>query len=443
MAVHHFPGAFSRALRTFTLLAALSGSQGLQAQQAPAPPQTEPVAIIGAAIHLGNGRVIPDGVVLFENGRITAVDERSRNTEWEKDRYRQIMAEGKHLYPGLIAMFSTLGLNEIEAVRPTQDFAETGTDNPNARAIIAYNTDSRVIPTLRSNGVLLSQIVPRSGRWPGMSAVVQLDAWNWEDAAYAADEGIFLQWPVPYQLSGRRAEAGDSRKNKEYAGQVMEIDRFMKEAWAYVQDPAPAEKNLRFEVFKALAEGKRRLYIRADYALAIQDAVHWAASYGITPVIVGGRDSWMVADLLRERGVAVVLLDIHRLPETAQADIDLPFRTPALLRDAGVLFAIAVDGFWQQRNLAFQAGQTVAYGLSRDEALAAITSSPARIMGLEKRTGTIAAGLDANLILSSGDLLDIRSSRVEAAFIQGREVDLDNHHKQLYRRYRDKYRRDQ
>ncbi|MBP6184999.1 MAG: amidohydrolase family protein [Saprospiraceae bacterium] len=409
------------------------------AQPAPGPAQQAPIAIIGATIHTGDGKVIEEGVILFEDGKITAVDAMSRNKEWQKDKYTQIQAKGKQVYPGLIAMYSTLGLNEIESIRPTQDYAETGADNPNARAIIAYNTDSRVIPTVRSNGVLLAQIVPRSGRWPGMTSVVQLDAWNWEDAAYAMDEGLFLQWPSLYTSSGWWAEPSETNRNKAYQSNLDELDQFMKEARAYSHKNDHREKNLRFEAMRPLFDGSRKLYIQADQAPAIQDAVIWAKKYGITPVIIGGQDSWQITSFLKENGIAIVLPGTHHLPSHEDDDIDQPFKTPALLKAAGVDFAITVDGYWQQRNLPYQAGQAVGYGLTREAALEAITAAPARILGLDQRTGTLRVGLDANLFICTGDVLDIRTSKVEKAFIQGREINLDNHHKQLYQKYKAKY----
>ena len=411
----------------------------LLAQSAPAPAQKEPVAIVGGTVHTGDGRVIPNGVVLFENGKITAVDDMDRNTEWRQDRYRLVRADGKHVYPGFIALNSTVGLTEIEAVRTTQDYAETGTDNPNARAVIAYNTDSRVIPTLRSNGVLLAQIVPRGGRWPGTTSVVQLDAWNWEDAAYAMDEGLTLNWPSPFSFQGWWAEPGETNRNKEYQAQIEAIDGFLKEARAYCQLPAPAEKNLRFEALRPLFEGKRKLYINVDLAQAIQDAVLWARGLGITPVIVGGQDSWMLPGLLKENDVPVVLAETQRLPSTADEDIDQPYKTPALLQAAGVRFAISANGYWKQRNLPFHAGQAVPFGLTREQALTAISHAPASIMGLGDRCGAIRTGLDANLFISAGDALDMKTCQVEQAWIQGRAIDLDDHHKQLYRKYKAKY----
>lgn len=412
----------------------------LKAQPAPALQQSEPIAIIGATLHLGNGQEVANGVILFENGTITMVDSKNRTTEWQKDRYRQIMAEGRHVYPGLIALNTTLGLNEIDAVPATRDANEIGPDNSNARTIIAYDADSRVIPTVRTNGVLMAQIVPGSGRWPGLSSVVQLDAWNWEDAAYATDEGVFLNWPGPYAHSGWWAEPGATTRNKEYQQQIDEIDGFVREAAAYARMTNQEEKNLRFEGLRPVFAKQRKLYIVAQDAQAIQDAVLWAESYGIKPVIVGAQDSWMITEFLKEHHISVVLLETHRLPSNAEEDILLPFKTPSILAGAGVNFALAVDGFWRQRNLAYQAGQAAGW-MTRGEALQSITLAPARILGLDDRIGSLEKGKDATLIICKGDVMDMRTSEVEQAFIQGREIDLDNKQKQLYRMYKEKYSR--
>jgi imidazolonepropionase-like amidohydrolase len=425
--------------RTSLYFFCLAFAVGLSAQPIPAPPQSEPIAVIGATIHTAEGRVIPDGVILFEDGRITAVDSRSRNTVWEQDRYKQIFAEGKHVYPGLIALNSQLGLVEIESIRPTRDYSETGSDNLNVRALIAYNTDSRVLPTVRSNGVLQAQITPTGGRWSGLSSVVQLDAWNWEDAAVAADEGLHLHWPAPYSTSGWWAEPGETNRNKAYQEEIDKLDRFVKEARGYCSLSSHEEQNLRFKAMCPVFAGERKLYVHAQYANAIMDAVRWARSHGIRPVIMGGRDAWQIIPFLKEQDVPVVLIDTQRLPGTMDEDIDQPFRTPGMLHQAGIPFAITVSGFWQQRNLSYNAGQVVPYGLDKEAALQTITLSPARILGIDDRTGSLRVGKEATLIITDGDILDMRSSRVIQAFIQGREIILDDHHQQLYRRFQTRY----
>ena len=186
------------------------------AQQTPAPSQTQPIIITGAVAHLGNGQVIENSAVAFEDGKITLVaDARLIRIDGSKN-YKTIDATGKHIYPGFINLVSLTGLSEINAVRATRDYREVGSLNPHVRSIIAYNTDSHVTPTIRSNGILMSQIIPAGSRIAGQSSVVQHDAWNWEDAAYKLDNGIHLRWPRMYQNSGWWAEPGGTKKNENY-----------------------------------------------------------------------------------------------------------------------------------------------------------------------------------------------------------------------------------
>lgn len=175
----------------------------------PALPQSQPIVLRGGTAHIGNGQVIENSIIRFENGKITFV---GTSGEFIPDDNTKIIdAAGKHIYPGLIAANTTIGLSEIEAVRATLDFNETGELNPNVRSIIAYNTDSKIIPTIRSNGVLLAQITPRGGRISGTSSIVELDAWNWEDAAYKTDIGIHLNWPSKFSQTGWWAEPGGNQ----------------------------------------------------------------------------------------------------------------------------------------------------------------------------------------------------------------------------------------
>ena len=402
----------------------------------PAPPQQEPILISGGTAHIGNGRVIENSAIIVEEGKITFADAAAILPRRDFTGFRRVDATGKHIYPGLIAPATNLGLVDIGAVRATRDYNETGSINPNVRSIIAYNTDSPIIPTVRSQGILLAQVAPQGGRVPGMSSIVQLDAWNWEDAAYSADDGIFLNWPGLFSYSWRERSFS---KNEDYTKEVEELKQFFAEAQAYARLPEPSRTNLRFEAMKPLFTGARRLYIEAEEAKAINHAVHFAREFGISAVIVDGRDAWMVTELLKENNVPVILRETHSLPNRIDSDVDQPFRTPAMLQEAGVLFCFSSDGYWQQRNLAFQAGQAVGYGLSHEDALSALTSNTAKILGIDGRTGTLEADKDANLVICEGDLLDVRSSKVEMALIQGREVSLDNVQKQLYQKYKAKY----
>lgn len=428
------------ALATLFLLAGLA-SAGQSPM--PAPPQRGSVLILGATAHLGNGQVIPNSAIAFDAGQLTLVADATA-VRIDRSKYSRIFdAVGKHVYPGFVATNSRLGLVEVEAVRATQDFSEIGEYNPNARAIIAYNTDSDITPTVRSNGVLLAQIVPIGGVISGTSAVVQLDAWNWEDAALRTEEGIHLNWPSP--RSRRAFTFGPPNQEQQpqqdtYEKSVKEIRQFFAEAKAYCQSSSPTVKNPRFEAMRELFAGKQNLYIHTNHARTMQEAVLFAEQMQVRPVLVGAADAWLITDFLRQHQVTVILTQTHRLPVRDDEDIDQPYKTPALLHTAGIPFAIASEAAWQQRNLPFEAGQAVSYGLPYEAAIQAITLTPAVVLGVANRVGSLEVGKDATLFISEGDALDMRTNQVIAAFIQGREVNLDDKHKQLQRRFEAKYR---
>lgn len=407
------------------------------AQPMPAAAQSEPIVLLGATAHLGNGRVIEQAAIAFEKGRLTFV---GKQADWNNnDAYTPINVSGKHLYPGFIAANTRLGLVEIGAVRATRDFDETGTYNPNVRSLIAYNTDSQIIPTVRSNGVLLAQATPDGGRISGTSSIVQLDAWNWEDAAYLADDGIHLNWPSQYRFNWRQ---GMMIKNEGYQEQIDELKAFFEQAAAYAKGQQPAVKNLRFEAMKGLFGGNQRLFVHVDEAKEILEAIAFLKTFDLAVVIVGGREAYLVPEFLKEAKVPVIFQATQSLPNRSDRPVDEPFRAPAILAQAGVPFCLSIsDGSWELRNLPFQAGQAVGYGLQYEMAVQALTGSAAEIMGIADRTGTLEVGKDANLFVSLGDALDMRTCIVEQAYIQGREIDLDNKQKALYRKYQEKYSR--
>ncbi|MEZ4988063.1 MAG: amidohydrolase family protein [Saprospiraceae bacterium] len=399
----------------------------------PAPPQSKPIAVVGATIHRGDGEVIENGLLTFDNGIITSVDRADAKVSL-KD-HTVIDATGKHIYPGFIAPNSQLGLIEIGAVRATVDAAETGDLNPNARALIAYNTDSQVIPTVRSRGVLYTQTTPEGGLVAGQSSIMQMDAWNWEDAAVLADDGMHVYWPNRQTYNWREGTFG---KNERYEEEVQQWVDFLNEARAHCDNPdAPA--NLKLSACCRLFKGEQRLFIHADQAKDIAQAVLIAHDAGIKVIITGGAESYMVADVLKAHQVPVVLGPTHALPNTLDTDVDQPFKTPALLYQAGVQFCLSNEGFWQQRNLPFQAGSAVAYGLPYEQAVKAITLDAAQILGVADRIGSITTGKNASFIITTGDALDMRTNQVTHAFIQGRAIDLDNKQEVLYRKFQAKY----
>lgn len=396
--------------------------------------------------HLGNDSVIQNSVIGIKNGKIVLVAD-VINTKFDKNAFDEIISiSEKHVYPGIIAPNSTLGLSEMEAVRASNDFKEVGTILPDVRSLIAYNTDSKIIPTIRSNGILLAQVTPRGGTVSGTSSIMMLDGWNWEDAAYKIDDGIHINWP---QIQTRKfldednLYIGPYEKNKEYIKQTEELKKLFADAKAYSSMDNKEEKNLRFEAMKGVFNGTQTIYIHSNNVKEIIEAINFTKQIGLKKVaIVGGKDSWMVTDLLIENNISVIVSKIHDLPEHPEDDVDLPFKLPYLLQKAGVLFCLNNEGSMEAmgtRNLPFMAGTAVAYGLTKEQALKAITLNTAKILGIDKTTGSIEIGKDANLFISTGDALDMRSNNVEKAYLKGISINLDNEQKKLYEKYKNKY----
>jgi imidazolonepropionase-like amidohydrolase len=381
-----------------------------------------------------------NATIVVTNGKISAVGTNVQAPANAKN----INAQGKHVYPGLILSTSNLGLVEVNSVRATNDLREIGEMNPNVRSIIAYNTDSKVINTLRPNGVLLANIVPDGGMLSGQSSVVQLDAWNWEDAAYKMDNGIHFRVPSliarPRGFGFSRPGAEPTDPVKEGLDKIDEFKSFLRQAKAYASVGKPDEVNLKYEAVKGLFNKSKKLYIHAGTVKQILVAIDVAKEFDLDAVLVGGEDSWQVADLLKQANMPVILSQPHSLPILPDDDVDQPYKTPALLQKAGVLFSINdEDGQTRGRNLPFQAGTAVTYGLTKEQALAAITLNAAKILGVADKTGSIEVGKDANIVISEGDILDMKTNLVTNAFIQGREINLENKQTQLYDKYKKKY----
>jgi imidazolonepropionase-like amidohydrolase len=420
----------------YLFLGFLSGTVTAQ-NPAPSNPQTESILVMNGTAHLGNGQVIQNSMLGFQNGKLTLVGD-ATTARIDKAAYKKVIdATGKHIYPGFIACNTSIGLTEIDAARATRDNYEVGDLNPNVRSIIAYNTDSKLTPTIRTNGILLAQVVPAGGTITGQSSVVELDAWNWEDAAYKTDEGIHLNWPRMYINKYPGADPED--KQREAMNKTLyNVEQLFKEAKAYSLS-TPSEKNLRFDAMKGLFDGTKKLYVHCDYVKEIVAAINFCNRYKLKMVLVDGTDSWRVADMLKENNIPVILGRVHTLPSREDDDIDLPYKIPYLLKQAGVTYAMSVDGSWGVRNLPFMAGTSVEYGVSKEDALASITSVPAKILGLDATVGTLEVGKDATFFISTGDALDVKTNNVEAAFIRGKEINLDNVQKQLYSKYKTKY----
>lgn len=428
--------------KIYALVLLLSLSIATNAQQTPAPKQSKSILILNAKAHIGNGQVIENSVLGFKDGKITMIAD-AAVIRIDKSAYDiTIDASGKEVYPGFIAPNSTLGLVEIDAVKSSDDESEIGELNPNVRSIIAYNAESKVIETVRPNGILMAQITPRGGRISGTSSIVQLDAWNWKDAVIRENDGIHLNFPSSYKRSGSWFEPGNIEENKEYVPQINEINTFLSNAKAY-QIENSKERNLIFEATKGLFDGSQTLFIHADEEKQIIDAVQLAKSNAIKKmVIVGGYEAYKTAELLQKNNIGVLLKRVHDMPEHEDDDVNLPYKMAKLLTDKGVLVGLENSGEMERmntRNLPFLAGTCAAYGLDKEQALQLITSNTAKILGIDAQCGTLEIGKDATLFLSAGDALDMRTNKISHAFIQGRMISLETHQTELNKRYKEKY----
>jgi imidazolonepropionase-like amidohydrolase len=432
-------------MRFISIIIAIIFSFPMLGQELPAPKQVKSIAIVNATIHQGNGKVINNGAIAFKEGKITFV---GKNEDVNRQDYQEIIdASGKHVYPGFIATNTILGLVEVDAVRATRDFSETGTLNPNVRSIIAYNTDSKVIPTVRSNGVLIAQPTPRGGRISGSSSLVHLDAWNWEDALVKEDDGIHLNWPKVFNKSGWWAEPGAAKKNDKYEEQHQELIQFFEEARAYSKKDSSSIINLRFEALKGIFHGEKRLYVHANAAKEMLNIIKFKRRFDMEKVtIAGGEEALLVAESLRENNISIILQRSQSLPPRTEDDYDEVYTLPAKLMEKGLLVAMSGQGDMEAmntRNLPFYAGSCVPYGLDKNLALQLITLNAATITGIDHMYGSLEQGKSATLFISAGDALEIIGNRLTHAFIDGRAISLDNHQIRLSERFKEKYKREE
>ena len=410
----------------------------------PVNDQTKPVLIYNAFIHIGDGNIIEKGFVSFDNGKIKDVS--SEDLDLKSDTYQnylKINANGSHLYPGLILPNSKIGLEDISAVRATVDHTEVGELNSNIRSLIAFNTDSEIISTFRYNGILLSQVVPDGSFVTGNSSIMMMEGWNWEDAAYKIDDGMHVKWPRKTYPPSRWSGQTNFRENPNYKSSVDMINKFLIDSRSYfnLNGDENKEVNLKMEAMIDVFNGKKKIYLHVGSREQIIESVQLFKKHGIKDlVLVGANDALYAIDFIKENNLPVLLNNLHRVPSRNHEDVDLPYKLPYLLQKEGIVVGLTASGsLHSQRNLPFLAGTAAGYGLSKEDALKLITSNNAKILGIDDITGTIKAGKDANIIISKGDILDMKSSVIEYAFITGRMVNLDGKQQILYDRFKRKY----
>ncbi|MFB2721081.1 amidohydrolase [Shewanella xiamenensis] len=423
-------------LPTTLLLSTLAITLSVQAHNLiPTPKQTHGVLIKNATVHTVSQGVLTNTDVLIENGKISALGPQlSAN---EADGQMQIIdATGKHLYPGLIALDTSLGLVEIEMVRPTVDNAEVGDFNPQISAATAYNPDSELLPTIRYNGITHAQIVPSGDGLAGQSVVVDLDAWTIEDALHPSEGQFHVYWPqIKRMPEDEKGKAKAIEKNQQAIDKLINAFedgyRYFLSQNAQDTDNTP---NLRWQAMLPLYQGKATLFAHADSVNQIEQVIALTKKYQFKLVIVGGYDAWRLASSLREVNASVIYPHTLSLPKRKDEPVDLPFKIPSLLANAGIPYALGFSSDWNSRNLPYAAGYSAAYGVTPEQALKSVTLDAAKLLGIAD-LGAIAVGYQGSVVLSDGDILDPMSNKIAAIWIEGRQIDLNNRHQQLYQKY--------
>ena len=405
--------------------------------------EAKSILITGGHLHLGNGESIITGAVGVRDGKIVFA-KNSLTFTVDRSKWDTIIdVSGKHIYPGFIAPNSTLGLTEIDAVRATRDYDEVGTYNPHVRSQIAFNVESKVMSTVRTNGVLMSQATPRGGIISGTSSIMALDGWNWEDATISVDDGIHLNWPSSMQGGGWWAEPAPKKRNERYNDRKQEIYEFFEMAKAYSNIRIHEDKDQRLESMRECFKGVKRVYIHADELQELVDIIEFSRALKLKfPVIVGGYDSHLITRQLVDANIPVMVLRPHSLPQNEEDDINHPYRLANLLHEGGVKFCIQNAGGMEAmnaRNLPFLAGTAMSFGLSTEEAIRSITLSPAEILGIDESFGSIEKGKSATLFVSEGNALDMRTNKMVLGMINGKFISTSNFQTELYEKYTKKY----
>jgi len=423
----------------------MSALLSVMAAAALAADAPRPIAIRGARIVTVSGPVIEKGTIVLSGGKIVAVGESAAIPGVAE----VIDGTGKTVYPGLINGLTTLGLTEIGSVPGSVDTTETGDINPQARAWLAVQPHSDLIPIARANGVTVVLTAPQGGLVSGQSALLRLAGTTPEALTVKQPAAMHMVYPTGRpvfnlarlfeepELKTFEDRVKDRRQNQEK--ELRRLGNLIEDARALGQRRGanlPSDVDLAEEALGAVARGELPVVMRADAEDDIRGAVRFAGEHGLKLIIAGGLEAWRCADLLKEKDVPV-LLQVDRLPLRESDRYDASFTNPSALHRAGVRFAIVSDDAADTRNLPYEAAMARAYGLPADVALRAITLSPAEIFGVADRLGALAVGKDADVFVATGDIMDTRT-QVTHVFVDGAPQSLETRHTRLYREFKDR-----
>ena len=394
-------------------------------------------------VHTVSGGTLTPGEILVDGKEIVEV-----GATVNRENARIFELPNQHVYPGLIALNTTLGLVEIGAVRATRDYSEVGQFTPDVQSWIAVNPDSELIPVARANGITHAQPVPVGGIVSGHSGVISLAGWTTEQMTFHKPAALHLNWPSMELNTRPKEEARDKSRWKSLEDQARDrraklkvIDDFFAEARAYAKARGINTNGSSVPAWEAMlpcVRGEIPVMVRADDVRQIKAALHWAETNSFYMVLVGGRDAANVAELLAKKNVPVIYDATFDMPESDAVSYAAQFAAPAALHRAGVKVVLAEGGRHDAtsvRNLPYTAAQAVAFGLPREEALKSITLYAAQVLGVGDRLGSLEKGKEASLFVADGDILDLRAN-VKRLWIAGEELPLESRHTRLYEKYR-------
>jgi imidazolonepropionase-like amidohydrolase len=405
------------------------------------------ILLVDGYLHDGKGQTMESALIAIENGKISFIKNSLAHT-YEKEEWDTIInLQGRHIYPGFVAPNTTLGITEIDAVRATRDYNEVGEYNPHIRSQIAFNVESKVVTTVRTNGVLIAQPTPRGGAISGTSSIMKLDGWNWEDATINAGDGIHVNWPRSPGRPSRWRKDSDESAEEKYTKEKTEMYEFFEMASVYAKTSRHGDYfDRRLDAMRACFKGKKRVFFHANELQQIEDIIEFSKEFKLKfPVIVGGYDAHLIGRKLADAKIPVMLFRTHRLPHYESDPVDLPYKIPSLLSEFGVKFCIQNAGGMEAmngRNIPFLAGTAATYGLSEEDAISSVSLWSCEILGIDKDYGSIESGKSATLFVSDGNALDMRSNNLFLALIDGKFMSLENSQSKLYKKYKTKYQND-
>ncbi|MEO6036754.1 MAG: amidohydrolase family protein [Verrucomicrobiota bacterium] len=403
-----------------------------------------------AIVHTVSGETISPGQVLIDGEKILEV-----GTTLQSAGAKTISLKGLHLYPGIIALDTALGLSEISGVRATRDIAEVGSYTPEVQSWISVNPDSELIPVARANGISYIEPAPQGGIVAGQSGLVELSGWTSEQMAIKKPAALHVYWPHMELDLRPKEKFKDKSKWKSLEEQARErlatlraLEDFFEEARAYEKTFArdatatsQSPKTPAWDAMRPFVRGENPIMVHADEQRQIKAAMGWAQTNHFKIILVGGLDAWRMAGQIAAQKVPVIYEHVYAQPARDSDRYDVNFRAPEILRTNGVMFALGMGAATFDaalvKNLPYTVAQAIAFGLPEIDALKSITMIPAQMLGVADRIGSIEAGKDATLFASDGNIFDLRSN-VKRLWIAGKEINLETRHTRLYEKYKNR-----